>query len=449
MKQRDITNRSTGKVLQVDYDYIRSLSEEGCCYCLSEQHVAILLAFIDYVGWPTRWYSPTDAEFDTDWLQAIQAQIGGRLMDDCGCGNTTTPGINPPTNQQYGQDGILEISYDGGLSYTDAPELDPRFSGTMSPPLPGDAIEDTKCQAANNGEEVVRSDLIEALNTGWAFAEVYALLLAILVPLTGLAAPPLAAVISGLIMITTVAVVQAAFTTEVYDLYKCILFCAMRDDQSFGTTEWSEVQYQIDQQIGGVAGLILEEWVRYIGPVGLTNSVRRPVGNYDGCPDCDCDDSEEWWYEFDFTSDDQTGFGWARIQGVWESGVGYKTQSGGCSNANRCVRIALDRRATNPESVLLGWIIELTPHDISNFYWGVYHTGLPIPSSPTTHNLLGVPTNIIDNSSIYEEAPEKIYSGTIWGGASGTVVAVKRIVLHGLGVNPFGGDNYTYDPENP
>lgn len=85
-------DRKDWKAFQWDYDAVTALSETFALYCLSSQQVAVLLAAIDPIAWPTRWYSDTGQVIDTDFIESIKDNLGWRLMlpcDDCG-GDTLT-----------------------------------------------------------------------------------------------------------------------------------------------------------------------------------------------------------------------------------------------------------------------------------------------------------------------------------------------------------------------
>lgn len=72
-----------GKVLQFDYDFISAKdaadpTEYQICLTWAERQ--ILLAMIDYIGWKTRWYSPTGAAISQDTIDAWRDAIAGELM---------------------------------------------------------------------------------------------------------------------------------------------------------------------------------------------------------------------------------------------------------------------------------------------------------------------------------------------------------------------------------
>lgn len=76
-------------MLKQDYDYVFSRSSSEHCYSLTKQHIAALLALSDYLGWQTRWYSPTEQTINTDQIEAFTSDLVWRLMNPVQCGQPT------------------------------------------------------------------------------------------------------------------------------------------------------------------------------------------------------------------------------------------------------------------------------------------------------------------------------------------------------------------------
>ena len=70
------------KAITLDYDFVRSLSEDRCLYCLSKQEASILLATIEQMRFPTRWWRNADDTIDRDWLENTVDRIVEELMTD-------------------------------------------------------------------------------------------------------------------------------------------------------------------------------------------------------------------------------------------------------------------------------------------------------------------------------------------------------------------------------
>lgn len=71
------------------YDYDRAITTPtgSALYCLSDQEVELLLANVEYLRWPTRYYSPTQVTIDPSKILYIANEIERSLMSSsCGCG---------------------------------------------------------------------------------------------------------------------------------------------------------------------------------------------------------------------------------------------------------------------------------------------------------------------------------------------------------------------------
>lgn len=70
-----------GKVIQFDWDFIGAKDDtEDISICLTWAERQILLTTLDYVGWLTRWYSPTEQTIDQDQIDEWRDSIAGKLM---------------------------------------------------------------------------------------------------------------------------------------------------------------------------------------------------------------------------------------------------------------------------------------------------------------------------------------------------------------------------------
>lgn len=263
---------------------------------------------IDLLTITTRWYS---------WERSAGTE--GKETADRWRDVLNLPELNmcccpEPTNRRYDSEGNLEVSYDGGITWVDAPELDDRFSGIVSPPMPGTDGEEKRCIAAASGEEYVKLNLIEDLNEGSNYAELNAALVAIVAALGVTGIGILIAAAAAAIFIAGVSAVQAAFTTEVWTAYRCILFCHIKNDGSFDEAGWNAVKADILDQFTGVVSAILYNWVNSVGVVGLTNAARSGfVASADcsGCEDCLNCYSSAWIITGSLVD---AGDGWIEIQ---------------------------------------------------------------------------------------------------------------------------------------
>jgi len=193
-----------------------------------------------------------------------------------------------PTNRRYNASGELEVSYDSGATWVTDPSLDDRFSGTIAPAIPGADGTEKACAAAASGEEWVKQNLIESLETGATFADLNAAGVALIALLGVTGIGLLVAGFAAAIFVAGVSAVQAAFTTEVWTQFRCILNCHIELDGSFTTAGWQAVKADILSEFTGVVSAILYNWVNSVGPVGLTNSARSGFVATADCSGCDC-----------------------------------------------------------------------------------------------------------------------------------------------------------------
>lgn len=193
-----------------------------------------------------------------------------------------------PTNRRYNEDGQLEVSYDGGVTWTLAPQLDDRFSGIVAPPISGADGAEKRCAAAASAEEYVKQNFIEELNEGSAYADIYAAAVAVIALLGVTGIGLLIAAAAAAIFLAGVTAIQAAFTTEVWVDFRCILYCHISEDGSFTPATWEQVKSDILLQFTGAVSAVLYNWVNSVGPVGLTNAARSGFVVSADCSACEC-----------------------------------------------------------------------------------------------------------------------------------------------------------------
>jgi len=256
--------KQTYKANLLDYDALLVLSDKECSYCLSEREVAMLLPFMDYISWRTR-YIATETPIDQEVIDNWSGNLARKLMNGC-CGGD---GLH-----RFNEDGVYQSSLDGGTTWFDDPENDPRNNATYFPPLDGDDGAEKRCEGAANAQEFLKQNLIDELASGLAYAEIYSTIIGIIAILGITGIGVIIGVVTAAIFVAGVIVVQAAFTSEVWEDLKCILYCNISDDASYTELQWIQVKNQITLTFTGVVQFILYNWVNALGFVGLTNSAR-------------------------------------------------------------------------------------------------------------------------------------------------------------------------------
>lgn len=195
-----------------------------------------------------------------------------------------------PTNRRYNAEGQLEVSYDNGATWVTDPALDSRLSGAISPPLDGADGDDKKCIAATSAQDFIKANLIDSLSEGQTYAELTGAMVAIIAVLGVTGVGILLGAAVAAIFLAGVTVIQAAFTSEVWTDFRCILYCAIEPDGSFSVAGWEEVKSKILTTFTGAVSAILYNWANAAGPVGLTNAARSHFAASGDCSDCDCVD---------------------------------------------------------------------------------------------------------------------------------------------------------------
>lgn len=281
----DTTNfdrKVIGKIIQLDYDAIIPQTDE-CLYCLTDGQVEMILSVLDYFGWSTRWYSASGT-IDKSVILALQGDLGARLMNGC-CGDEI------PVRYRYLSDGTLQRSEDGGVTWENDPDNDPRNNSTIYPPLPEDIV-DIKCAAAESGMMAVKQQVGEQLTddmSTYTLGELIRTWIEVYLQTSN----PFTALITiavNQIFALVIAVLRPALTDDVYEKFKCALYANMAEDASFNNAQWEAARAEITSEIAGIAGVFLEHLVYLLGAVGTTNIVRSGLATSGDCSECESDD---------------------------------------------------------------------------------------------------------------------------------------------------------------
>jgi hypothetical protein len=195
-----------------------------------------------------------------------------------------------PIQYQYTSDGVLQMSTDGGATWVDAPERDPRNNSTRFPPMSGADGNDKKCIAATGAAALVKEQVGDQLTDDMGRYTLSQLITDWVGTMIESSNPfqALVTVIANQIFALVIATLRPALTDAVYDTFKCILYCDMLADASFNDAQWAQVRSDITDQIGGIAGVFLEHLVYLLGVVGLTNLCRAGGAATGDCSTCDC-----------------------------------------------------------------------------------------------------------------------------------------------------------------
>jgi hypothetical protein len=130
------------KVLVGDYDALVGDVSPACLYCLSSTTVQLALAFIEYGYWATRYISRTNADIDQTTIDDWTDKAVYELM-------TCQEQLQNPICK-YDSAGNLLCSYDGGTTFVNSNDKDPRYT---TPSLPGITGDNAACKVADSIEQ--------------------------------------------------------------------------------------------------------------------------------------------------------------------------------------------------------------------------------------------------------------------------------------------------------
>jgi len=221
----------------------------------------------------------------------IQASCdGGVVWSDAFCGVSALQGML----QQYDANGHLMVSSDGGATYSNADISDPRFN---SPTPAGHVGTDAACRAAENVRDnaiAFKEQIGTALSVGGAIVTILSAVAAFIGDIFGFTVPP-ALVVSLAAAITGLAVSEwnSIMNDDVFQHFKCILFCELGNNVPatptvFTSHNYDEILRHVRADYDLIPRVFFEAFVYLSGPVGL--QIASVLGNNDGatCGDCDC-----------------------------------------------------------------------------------------------------------------------------------------------------------------
>lgn len=231
-----------------------------------------------------RWFEITEC---------VQEAIDCAMSDGCGCGSSAKPTntrINPET-------GVYEVSFDGGITWIPSPADDPRFSGTIFPPTPGNAGSEGRCAYANSVvsflEDMQRVELAQLEANATVADTIVAVLAALSALGIFLAFVPAAvfAIVSfvvGLFAHLLPEDFDGHFTSDTWDELLCVVYCNIAEDGSFTEATWAETWIEAVGVGDTYAGIWLSEHIKMIGVAGLTNAARASYPGTRDCSTCEC-----------------------------------------------------------------------------------------------------------------------------------------------------------------
>ncbi|HSS98843.1 MAG TPA: hypothetical protein VLK33_17530, partial [Terriglobales bacterium] len=277
--------KTTYKAQLLDYDALLLASEDECSYCLSEREIQMLLAFVDYIGWKTR-YIATETEIDTVLIQQWGNNLARKLMSGC-CGEEL---------HRFTPEGVYQSSEDDGATWQDDFDGDPRNAGTAAPPLSGAASSSKRCAAADNVRDLFeqyRDNLIEIVGATPTILAIIAGILGFIGTVLGLSGVGTAI---GVLFLTMAAEmiqiggtgISGAITFTALENFRCLVYCRMNNDGELTYDAWKNLLVDIAAEFDGFAETFFYQTVNGMGHIGVNNAATIGAATADDCEDCDC-----------------------------------------------------------------------------------------------------------------------------------------------------------------
>lgn len=278
--------KHTYKAQLLNYDTLLAASDDECSYCLSEREVQMLLAFVDYIGWKTR-YIATETEIDTSLIRHWSSNLAEKLMSGC-CGDTDLHRFSP--------DGVYQSSSDGGITWVDDSVNDPRNDYIGAPGLPGTPSASKKCAAADNVRDLFeqyRDNLISIVGSTPSILAIIAGILAFIAVIAGVSGVGVGVGVLFLTMAAEIVQIEgtgitAAITFTALQDFRCLVYCHMNDDGELTYTAWQGLLADIHSHFSGFADTFFYQTVNGMGYIGVTNAGTIGATTASDCDDCGC-----------------------------------------------------------------------------------------------------------------------------------------------------------------
>lgn len=193
----------------------------------------------------------------------------------------------------------IQTSPDGGVTWVDNPQADPRIGSTFTKPPLGTGT--AQCDSAANRIKwvhdfvdatvhalTVTGEIFVVANVALEFAELLFFDAGVLVDLF--------MEFGSIAVGVGASALDAAFTTGVYDALFCLFFCDGAGDGSYNQTQLDQLVADVDSSadINATAQLMLDAIFFFQGVNGVNNAgmVGGQTGDCSGCTDC------RWCFKF-------------------------------------------------------------------------------------------------------------------------------------------------------
>lgn len=299
--------------------------DDRVCFCINipddPEHFAAFWGALNALGKRYSWGKPLSDDSETIaayWMQIIQEnracfeEILAMTNRGCGCDG------EPFT--RYNSAGIRQSSTDGGVTFTDD-LTDTRNYGSILPaPLWLINGGDNRCNGADTAKINIHNAIDQILQIGLTegAAAVIGAIDAIMCTLTA----GIACAVVGLITSMALALIESgatlideALTDEIYERFKCILFCHIGLDATFSVDQWQAVKADIQNQFTGDPRWVFWNFVNISGAAGLTALAQLSVSADGDCGACGCECGSPYVGSqgTSFVTRDDLGDGWYQV----------------------------------------------------------------------------------------------------------------------------------------
>lgn len=261
------------------------------CLKLNDEWVSHVIGVLTALDQPDTWIGTPEE------IYAARQQVNEiilALMEQCDPMSNCCP--EPLT--RITEDGVLQVSYDGGMTWQDATTEDPRNTAPQLPPLSGANGSVKRCNAANN----VLGQFKDGIQTFEGYFDTTGTLIGFVTAVAGFIAAvifaPLAVpIIVGAIIALMSAVWGAgkvaysgAFNDTVYGDLLCILYCHVQNDGTFTSEGFAAIRADINSHFDSIARDAFNALLSGVSLAGLNNLAKIPTGSSASCDSCECDD---------------------------------------------------------------------------------------------------------------------------------------------------------------
>jgi len=237
-----------------------------------------------------------------------------------------------PANTRVNEEGEVETSYDGGMTWIPNPDADPRTSPAyLRPPT-----DEGKCAAAAGMIAAMQSFVSDASTVAAPGGLATAILGGVILLIPGLGWMwGVSLIVAGAIAAIGGAAIGTAFTSPVWDELLCILYCGIGEDGSVNQAQLNDIQANIVSDIGGTVSattaLIFQTW----GFVGLSNAGALYADPMADCDDCECVSCVQWDFMLNELDD------WVIVCGSQDNTFGIIRDVDGCEGSPSIAYIRL------------------------------------------------------------------------------------------------------------